>query len=177
MEQLLCAVDMFDNALYEITKEEAHKKGILHRAFSVIIFYKDKLLIQRRAFNKYHCGGLWSNACCSHPGMNEVTECVAKRRLTIELGIKEITLRQFGSITYYCEFPNGLKEYEYDYIYLGEYNGEVKVNEEEISEVKWISISELVLVMQKEPEIFTPWFIIIFAELIPYFMKREESCE
>ena len=68
-------------------KMVAHRKGQLHTAFSVFIMnMQGEMLIQQRAEGKYHSGGLWSNACCSHPRKGERTEEAAHRRLLEELG-------------------------------------------------------------------------------------------
>lgn len=68
-------------------KMEAHKKGVLHRAFSVFIFNtRGEMLLQQRALNKYHSGGLWTNACCSHPKPDEDISNAAIRRLKEEMG-------------------------------------------------------------------------------------------
>jgi len=70
MEEIIL-VDEKDNEIGSCEKLEAHKKGLLHRAFSIIIFNsRHEFLLQRRALTKYHCPGLWSNACCSHPRLN-----------------------------------------------------------------------------------------------------------
>ena len=64
-----------DEAIGTMEKMEAHRKGFLHRAFSVFVFNnRGELLIQRRANEKYHSGGLWTNTCCSHPRSDENTE-------------------------------------------------------------------------------------------------------
>src|ERR1043165_1508838 len=69
-------------------KMEAHRKGVLHRAFSVLVFNsKGELLLQKRAAGKYHSAGLWTNACCSHPGPSESIEESARRRVQFEMGI------------------------------------------------------------------------------------------
>ena len=61
-------VDEHDNDRGVMDKMEAHQKGLIHRAFSIFIFNsKGQMLLQQRAINKYHSGGLWSNSCCSHP--------------------------------------------------------------------------------------------------------------
>ena len=68
-------------------KMDVHFKALLHRAFSVFIFNeKGEMLLQRRALSKYHSGGLWTNACCSHPRPGETTIAGAQRRLKEELG-------------------------------------------------------------------------------------------
>ncbi len=64
-------VDFNDRSIKEITKEDAHKHGTMHRAFSAVLYKGKSILIQRRAYDKYHCGGLWTNTCCSHPRWNE----------------------------------------------------------------------------------------------------------
>ena len=78
-------VNKNDNEVGSMEKQEAHIKGLLHRAFSIFIFNdKKELLLQRRAFKKYHSGGLWTNTCCSHPRQNEKTLDAAKTDQTEE---------------------------------------------------------------------------------------------
>src|SRR6185369_8825733 len=78
--QQVILVNENDETIGAIDKMEAHKKGLLHRAFSVFIFNsKGEMLLQKRALNKYHSGGLWSNACCSHPQPGEETSFAARR--------------------------------------------------------------------------------------------------
>ncbi len=64
-------VDMMDRETGREEKITAHEKGMLHRAFSVFLFHGDSLLLQKRASSKYHCGGLWTNTCCSHRGQEK----------------------------------------------------------------------------------------------------------
>ena len=71
MEDELILVDIFDQPVGSAGKAETHRKGLLHRAFSVFLLHGDQMLIQQRALHKYHSGGLWSNACCSHPRVGE----------------------------------------------------------------------------------------------------------
>ena len=113
-------------------KMEAHKKGLLHRAFSVFVFnQRGEMLLQQRAMNKYHSGGLWTNACCSHPEPNEETEEAAMRRLKEEMGF-ETDLEKVFDFVYKAEFENGLVEYEFDHVYTGEYDGDIKFSKEEV---------------------------------------------
>ena len=74
MIEKVILVDTKDNEVGSMEKQEAHVKGLLHRAFSIFIFNdKNELLLERRAFKKYHSGGLWTNTCCSHPRLKETT--------------------------------------------------------------------------------------------------------
>src|SRR5687767_3996705 len=82
-------VDEQDNEIGSSEKMEVHHDGILHRAFSVFVFdRKGRMLLQQRAEHKYHSGGLWTNACCSHPQPGEETLSSARRRLREELGFE-----------------------------------------------------------------------------------------
>lgn len=164
-ERKLVAVTMTDEPIGILSKLEAHEKGILHRAFSVILYHGDKILIQQRAFEKYHCGGLWSNACCSHPMPDEPVAVAAVRRLKEELDIEGVTLEEKYSFVYYYAFENGLKEYEYDHVFVGEYEGEVKLDTEEVADSRWICWKDLEEEMRLHPEQFTPWFIQIVGRL------------
>ena len=88
MEEVIL-VDEQDNSIGQMEKMEAHEKGLLHRAFSVFVLNsKNELLLQRRAANKYHSGGLWTNTCCSHPRKGESILEAGKRRLQEEMGLK-----------------------------------------------------------------------------------------
>src|SRR5690349_24933552 len=94
-------------------KMEAHRKALLHRAFSVFIFNsKGEMLLQKRAAGKYHSPGLLTNACCSHQRPSESNEAAASRRLFEEMGITA-DLKKRGSFIYRSEFDNGLTEHEF----------------------------------------------------------------
>ncbi len=123
MEEVIL-VDENDNELGKEEKLKAHKEGKLHRCFSILIFNsKEELLIQKRAKNKYHSGGLWANTCCSHPKPGEDTEIAAHRRLKEEFGF-DCELKQLFNFTYKKTFDNGLTENEFDHVFIGITNSE-----------------------------------------------------
>jgi isopentenyl-diphosphate Delta-isomerase len=158
-------VDDLDAAIGEMEKIEAHRKGLLHRAFSVFVFNgKGEMLLQRRALHKYHSGGLWSNACCSHPYPGEKVEDAAVRRLNEELGFQTPVTKVF-EFTYRSEFDNGLTEYEYDHVFTGEYNGALLINPDEVSDFCFKDIEDIRQSMQSHPEKFTKWFHIVFGRI------------
>ena len=128
-------VDQQDNPTGSCEKLEAHQKGLLHRAFSVFIFNKKgEMLLQQRAVNKYHSGGLWTNACCSHPAEGEDTIAAAHRRLLEEMGFDTPVEKVFDFV-YKADFDNGLTEYEFDHVFVGEYSGAINFNKEEVIEI------------------------------------------
>jgi isopentenyl-diphosphate delta-isomerase len=113
---LVVLVDEFDKETGVIDKLEAHEKGLLHRAFSVLIFNdKNELLLQKRASCKYHSAGLWTNTCCSHPAPGELTLDAANRRLFEEMGLKTLLYHKHSFI-YKTKFDNNITEYELDHV-------------------------------------------------------------
>jgi isopentenyl-diphosphate delta-isomerase len=165
-------VNSNDEEIGSMEKLEAHQKGILHRAFSVFIFNnKHKLLLQKRALDKYHSGGLWTNTCCSHPSPGEEILAAAKRRLIEEMGICA-PLEIISSFIYKAAFENGLIEHEFDHILIGRYNDEVEINPMEVMDYKWISITDLNKEVSRHPDEFTIWFLKIYKQVFEQYLKR-----
>jgi isopentenyl-diphosphate delta-isomerase len=170
MPEKLILVDKDDNGIGTGEKMEVHKQGKLHRAFSILIFNsKGQMLIQKRAEAKYHCGGLWTNACCSHPLVGESTEKAAHRRLKEEMGF-DCKLKEVTSFTYKAEFDNWLIENEFDHVFVGFYDGPVKPNKAEADEFKFVDTDELKKDMKKQPKKYTPWFRIIMEKNIDFVL-------
>ena len=158
-------IDFDDTAVGEMEKMQAHEEGKLHRAFSVILYHGDKMLIHKRASEKYHCGGLWTNSCCSHPRIYETYDEAVKRRLDEELGVS-CDVKEIFSFVYYYQFSNGLTEFELDHVYIGEYSGDVQVDPNEIEEVKWISFADLKEDIKENPTKYTPWFVVALKRVL-----------
>ncbi len=164
--EYLILVDENDNQLGLMEKIEAHEKGLLHRAFSVFLFNsKGEMLIHQRAFSKYHSGGLWTNACCSHPRDQEKTIDAAHRRLEEEMGF-DCEIKEVFHFTYKSALDNGLTEHELDHVYIGEYEGEINPNPEEVESYKYISITDLTKDIQENPQGYTEWFKICLEEVL-----------
>lgn len=161
----LVLVDENDHPVGTMEKMEVHEKGLLHRAFSVLIFNdKDELLLQQRAFDKYHCGGLWTNTCCSHPLPEEDVKDAAQRRLQEEMGIVCDLQKSFEFI-YRAEFENGLTEHEYDHVFVGVFSGKPVININEVAAWKYVSPDALRKDIADHPDKYTPWFKIILDRI------------
>jgi isopentenyl-diphosphate delta-isomerase len=159
-------VDEQDNEIGVMEKLRAHELGKLHRAFSVFIFNdKKELLLQQRAINKYHSGGLWTNTCCSHPSPNETIKDAAIRRLYEEMGMT-CDLKIINNFIYKTEFENGLIEHEFDYILTGISNSTPQINKTEVETYKWQQISEIQNDINLNPNQFTTWFKIAIQKAI-----------
>jgi len=157
-------VDPDDNVLGLMEKLQAHKKGLLHRAFSVFIFNcNGEMLLQQRSASKYHSPSKWTNACCSHPRENESYKDAANRRIYEELGIKCPLKKKFHFI-YKVKVEENLWEHELDYVFIGKYDGIYQINKDEVKNTRFISIEKLNIEIAQNPEIFTEWFKIIWKE-------------
>lgn len=167
-EEKVVLVDKEDFQLGLMPKLEAHRKGVLHRAFSVFVFNSSKLLLlQKRSSLKYHSPGLWTNTCCSHQRDGESTVDAAKRRLNEEMGLN-VDLKETFSFIYKANLENGLIEHEFDHVLVGFTDFNPKINTNEVEDWKWIDLSFLELDLDKNPNIYTEWFKIIFKRVKGY---------
>ena len=166
-EDLLILTDMMDRQTGTATKEQVHRSGLLHRAFSAML-YRDaggtrEFLISRRADGKYHSAGLWANSCCSHPRNGEDTIEAARSRVRKELGCDAGGLTEIGNFVYRAVFPDGLCEYEYDHVLLGCPEGRLDPDPDEVGETRWVSAGELSFLLTEHPERFAPWAFTVFS--------------
>ncbi len=153
-------------------KMAAHRNAVLHRAFSVFIFNrKGEMLLQQRALKKYHSGGLWTNACCSHPRPGEDTLDAARRRLTEEMGF-DTPLAKIFDFVYRSEFDNGLTEYEYDHVYTGLFEGAIFPDREEVHDYCFKSMREIEASLHSHGQKYTAWFHIAFP-LVKKWAEQE----
>jgi isopentenyl-diphosphate delta-isomerase len=167
MVEYIIAVDEFDKEIGLIEKLEAHHKGVLHRAFSILVFnHKNQLLLQKRSIKKYHSPGLWTNTCCSHPKYGETLQNAVYRRLKEEMGFT-CELKEIFSFVYKVELEDNLFENEYDHVFIGRYDGEIAANEDEVDDFKWVDIDEVKNDSANKPEQYTYWF--------KYLINREED--
>ena len=162
MEENVIIVDKNDNQIGLMPKLDAHKKGVLHRAFSVFVLNNNnEIMLQKRAYNKYHSGGLWTNTCCSHQREGENSIEAGKRRLLEEMGF-ETELKIITSFIYKVEFENGLTEHELDYLLIGRYLKSPVINKQEVADWKWMKVELIADDIKLNPNNYTSWFKIIF---------------
>ena len=163
--QRIATVDLRDDVLGYETKKNCHSVPLLHRAFSVFLVHDGKMMIQQRAIEKYHSGGLWTNSCCSHMREGEDMSSSISLRLEEELGINCECWELF-SFVYYHRFAEDLYEYEIDHVYIGDFDGEIQLNPEEAMDMQWISYDELEEDVLKHPQKYTVWFITALPRVL-----------
>ena len=168
-EEYVVLVDEQGHELGLQEKMQAHRDGTLHLAFSVLL-YRDtpsgrEYLLQQRALEKYHSGGLWTNTCCSHPRQGESFSQAGIRRLQEEMGITLSThLIDVGHFCYYATLDQQLIEHELDHVLIEKGDGLVFTpNAAEVMAYRWWSIAELQLQLQQAPQLFTAWFAQVLA--------------
>ena len=165
MQEQLILVNERDEAVGVEEKITAHLHGVLHRAFSVFIFNSvGQLLLQKRASTKYHSKGLWSNTCCGHPRPGESIEEASRRRLREEMGF-DCEVQKVFEFIYHASLEDGLKEYEYDHVFVGRFDGTPTPNSDEVGDWKWIDLTTLRLDMKARPDKYTYWFMLSIDEL------------
>ncbi len=167
MDDRIILVDEDDREVGTMEKLEAHRRGLLHRAFSIFIFSPDdRCLIQRRAEGKYHSGGLWSNACCSHPRPGEDMAQATRRRLREELGI-DCPLRKVLEVPYDLDVGGGLREAEYNHTFLGTLDPDVPLDPdpEECSDCLWKPATDIEAELAAAPERYSAWFRVLWPKL------------
>lgn len=164
MEEQVVLVNPQDEIIGLMEKQQAHVNGLLHRAFSVFLFNTSgEMLLQKRASGKYHSPNQWTNAVCSHPRIDESYIEGAKRRLKEELGIETDITEKFHFL-YKAGVGQDLWEHELDHVFVGNYEGDFNLDENEVSEVRYISLENLDKELNENPENFTEWFKIILKE-------------
>lgn len=165
-EEKVVLVNEQDEVLGLMGKQEAHEKGLLHRAISIVLFNEKKeILLQQRADSKYHWAGIWSNTVCTHPRENESYIDAANRRLEEELGFTTELEEIFHFIYKTKDEESGLTEHELDHVFVGNYEGEIPFNTEEVKAVRWISKKDLDKELTTTPEKFSFWFKVILKEM------------
>ena len=151
-------VDHTDMETGTMEKMEAHRKGLLHRAISVFIVNAEgEWLLHRRAIDKYHSSGLWTNASCSHPYPGETNLEAANRRLKEEMGLC-CPLNEVFSFTYKEKLDNELTEHEYDHVFLGITDEKPIHNTVEVMDWKYLTYNDLINDIKKHPSGYTVWF-------------------
>jgi isopentenyl-diphosphate delta-isomerase len=171
MQPKLKLVDKNDHIIGYEDKLEVHRKGYLHRAFSIfIVNKKGQLMLQKRAVEKYHSGGLWANTCCSHQIKGEDQEVTVHKRLVEEMGF-DCELKPIFKFIYRAELDHNFIENELDHVYIGFYEKDPKPNAAEVCDWKWMDIESLKNDLKESPDKYVYWLKEAFSE---FYLKYKE---
>jgi isopentenyl-diphosphate delta-isomerase len=163
----LILVDETDREVGHLSKALCHDGGgVLHRAFSLLIFNdRGELLLQQRSPSKRLWPLYWSNSCCSHPRRGETMESAISRRLHEELGLR-CPLHFLFKFKYQAQFDATGAEHELCSVFIARCSDEVRINRQEILGWRWIAPEALQAEMSgRGAERFTPWFKLEWARI------------
>ncbi len=164
-------VNRNDQPLGTMEKITAHERGELHRAFSVFVFNSEgEMMLQKRASEKYHSGGLWTNTVCSHPKAGEEIKSAAIRRMNEEMGFT-CDIEEAFKFIYKSDVGDGLIENEFDHVFIGHSNAQPNPNPEEVEDWKYVPMDWLVKDVEDHPGHYTVWFIIALKKLLKQTTK------
>jgi isopentenyl-diphosphate delta-isomerase len=164
----LILVDAGDRRVGSLSKALCHEgRGVLHRAFSLLIFNGNgELLIQQRAASKRLWPLYWSNSCCSHPRAGESVEKATHRRLREELGLA-CPLEFLFKFEYQAQFDATGAEHELCSVFIGRSSNPVRINHDEILAWRWIGPEALDQELTAHGgQKFTPWFLMEWRRIL-----------
>jgi isopentenyl-diphosphate delta-isomerase len=156
-DEALILVDESNRAVGTAGKTAVHRKGLLHRAFSIfIVDERGRIVLQQRSRKKYHSAGLWANSCCGHPRPGERTLAAAHRRLNEELGI--FSPLSFGFFSrYQTDLDKGMQENELVYVFFGPLTAPPRPDPAEVAKVELTNPAELKRRIAQQPNAFAYW--------------------
>ena len=157
-------VDSADTRVGVLGKIEAHRRGRLHRAFSVLVSDSAGcLLLQKRAPTKYHSGGLWTNTCCGHPRPGEAVAAAASRRLMEEMGF-DCLLTPLFRTSYRAVVSNGLIENELVHVFGGWFDGAPRPDPNEVEDWRCETLAAITADIAHRPECYSVWLLRYITE-------------
>ena len=152
-EELFPLVDEVGNILGSITRGEAHNGSkALHPVVHLHLFNsRGELYLQKRPEWKDIQPGKWDTACGGHIDLGENVEQALQREVGEELGITDFDAEPLGQYVFESK-----QERELVYAFRCTHDGEVKPNQDELSEGRFWSKNEILDNIGKE--VLTPNF-------------------
>ena len=158
-----------DGTAFPVEKMEAHRHAVRHRAISAFVFAGDRVLLQRRAVDKYHSGGQWANSCCSHPGWGETPAACVRRRVREELGV-DLAFTEIGRFDYVASVGGGLVENEAVHLFAAHVDAatlRLAPDPAEVMATAWVPLREIAADAEARPQLYTPWLRIYLDRAWP----------
>ena len=167
-EEVVVLLDVSGRPSGTMSKLNVHSFNTpLHSAFSVFLFNKDGyMLAQRRALSKPTWPGVWSNACCGHPGPGESHFEAAYRRIEYELGIQGVRVEMVLPKFRYRAENDGIVENEICPVMVGYLDDSTLMypHSEEVEELRWIPWKDFLMADPSDPTCpygaFSPWSLL-----------------
>lgn len=161
-QELLDIVNEQNEVTGKTTRGEAHKKGHIHRALSVLIVNSSgQILLQQRSANRSIHALSWDLSASEHVQAGEDFEEGAKRSAREELGVdievEKVTQPNLQKRRYEVK---GETVYEHELVMMLKaiHEGPFKLDPSEVEKVEFFSVEEIEKMIESGSA-FTPWFI------------------
>lgn len=155
------------------TRSQVYEKGLLHPAVNIVVINKKgQIFIQRRSPKKI-LPLYWDISASEHVKSGEDYKSAAirglKEELSITASVKLLRERHIQRNEYITK-EICLIEYELVELYGAIYDGKIGVNQEEVSEGKFISFKELNKLIKTNRIKFSPWGLEEINYLLQYLI-------
>jgi len=154
-------------------RSECHgNNSLAHRVVHVLVFNSnDELFLQKRSKNKFIQPGKWDTSVGGHLELGETFEEAVYREMKEELGIEEgIKLKHI-----YDYWLRNEIETEFVRTYMCIYDGNIKIDTNEIEKGRFWSLSEIESKLGSG--IFTPNFEQEYEKYIDFSRKKARQLE
>lgn len=179
MGEVLVRVDKRDVVLGKVDRIKAHKEGVLHRGFLIVVKDHDNNFYLTQRNPKRMIGRIrapfpsyWDCSVAGHPRWGQkgyVTQAMKEVEEELNIKISRKELRWLGKF-YYEESDKITKliEHEICALFLLIVDNKISPNRTEISRAKWLTLRQLKEFMKRNK--MTPWFLKA-CELFPEILK------
>ena len=161
-DEIFDVVDSEDMVIGKASRHQVHNNDLMHRSVHILVFNSTgNLFLQKRAMIKDESPGLWDSSATGHVESGEDYISCAKRELKEELSLSGVQLDEVLSIP-----AQSMTLWEHVRVYKCVTDSNICINKNEISEGKYMMLSEVRALMQLNPEIHTSTFSHIYANYI-----------
>ena len=161
-DEIFDVVDSEDMVIGKASRHQVHNNDLVHRSVHILVFNSTgSLFLQKRAMIKDESPGLWDSSAAGHVESGQDYISCAKRELKEELSLSGVQLDEVLSIP-----AQSMTLWEHVRVYKCVTDSNICINKNEISEGKYMMLSEVRALMQLNPEIHTSTFSHIYANYI-----------
>ncbi len=160
--ELIDVIDENKDVISTLPREEVISKNLLHGGSTILVFNsKGKILITRRSKNKDFAPNTLEIGQGGKVSSGETYDQTAQREIQEELGINDPKLEYLFEIHYKDNHTNSI-----DKVYSCIYDGDLILQEEEISESMYKTINEVKNMIAETPNEFSGFTLAVFEKYL-----------
>jgi len=156
--ELFDVCDADDNVIDQQPRHVVHARGLMHRAVSILVFNsRGELLLHRRSASKDEYPSRYTASASGHVTAGDTYDATAERELEEELGLR-------APIQFLAKFPASPDSAnEHTHLYVAHTDDPPVPDPDEIDYVTFRSLAEIAVMIERDPQEFTPPFQLLFA--------------